>query len=116
MRHQRQKFTLSKSAAQRKALVRKLAISFVTHGKLQTSAAKAKFLRAYVEPLVTKAKSGGLPARRALISALGNRAAAAALLKRAEAYQTRPGGYTRITKLALVRAGDRTRLVLLEFV
>lgn len=116
MRHQRQKFTLSKSAAQRKALVRKLAISFVTHGRIQTSVAKARFLKRYVEPLVTRAKSGGLPARRALVSALGNQAAAVVLLKRAEAYQTRHGGYTRITKLAIVRPGDRTHLVMLEFV
>lgn len=116
MRHQRKKFTLSKTTAQRRVLVRKLAISFVTHGKVQTSAAKAQFLREYVEPLVTKAKAGDLPARRALVAAFGNRAAAGALLKRAEAYQTRPGGYTRITKLPQARAGDRTHLVLLEFV
>lgn len=116
MRHQRKKFTLSKTAAQRTALVRKLAVSFVTHGKVQTSAAKAQFLRSYVEPLITKAKTGDVSARRALVSALGNRAAAAVLLKRAAVYRTRPGGYTRITKLSLVRAGDRTHLVMLEFV
>lgn len=116
MRHQRQKFTLSKSAAQRKALVRKLAISFVTHGKLQTSAAKAQFLRAYVEPLITKAKKDDVSVRRTLVRALGNRTAAVALLKRAEAYRTRPGGYTRITKMAHARAGDRTHVVLMEFV
>lgn len=116
MRHRKRKFTLSKTAAQRRALARKLAISLVAHGKLRTSAAKAQFLRAYVEPLITKAKAGDLHARRTAVAALGNKAAAAALLRRAEAYRDRPGGYTRLTKLPQTRQGDRTRLVQIEFV
>lgn len=116
MRHRKRKFTLSKTSAQRRVLARKLAIAFVTHGRLQTSRAKAQFLRRTVEPLLTKAREGDITARRTVLRSLGNREAASALLKRAEAYRGRPGGYTRMTRLPRSRAGDRSQQVVVEFV
>lgn len=93
-----------------------MAIAFVSKGHMQTTAARAKFLQSFVEPLITASKAGDITARRRVASALGNRAAAASFLKRAEAYRSRQGGYTRVTKLPLRRLGDGSELVLLEFV
>lgn len=116
MRHRRAKFTLSRTPAERRALARKLGIALITHGKIATTPARAQFVRQFVEPLVTTAKANTLTSRRRLISALGNREAAALLLKRAETYQSRPGGYTRITRLPIYRSGDHAPQALIEFV
>lgn len=116
MRHRKKGFTLSRTAAARRVLARKMAISFVAHGRIQTTPARARFLQSFVEPLITVAKAGDVTARRRVASALGNRAAVASFLKRAEAYRSRQGGYTRATKLPKRRAGDGSELVILEFV
>lgn len=116
MRHRKRKITLSRTAARRRELVRTLAVALVTHGALRTTPAKAKVLRRFVEPLVTTAKANNLSARRAIIAALGNRSAAGALLKLAERFRDRPGGYTRITRLPGVRSGDSAAQVRVEFV
>ncbi len=116
MRHRKKKFTLDRPSGERRALARKLALAFVRHGRLETSDAKARFLRGFIEPLITSARTGDLHARRLAAAALGNRAAAEAMLKRAAAYKDRPGGYTRMTRLPVHRAGDRSRRVLIEFV
>lgn len=115
MRHRKRKFTLDRPAGERRALARKLAISFIRSGRVSTSGARARFLRSFLEPLVTTAKGGDLPARRRVAAALGNRAAAGELLRRAEGYRSRPGGYTRLTKLPYRRAGDGTPLVTIEW-
>lgn len=117
MRHRKAKMTLSRTSAERRTLARKLAISFVTRGRIQTTHARARFLRSFVEPLITAARTGDLTARRRSLAALGNhRPAVAQLLKRAETYRGRSGGYTRISKLPIRRAGDAAPLVLIEFV
>lgn len=116
MRHRKAKFTLSRTTAKRRLLARKLGIALITHGKIATTPARAQFLRQFVEPLVTTAKAQTLTSRRRLISALGNREAAAELLKRAGTYENRPGGYTRITRLPAPRSGDHAPQVLIEFV
>lgn len=116
MRHQKKKITLSRTPAERKALARKMAISFFEHGKIQTTATRARFVRQFAEPLITKAKPGTLEARRYLIAALGNRRAAGLVLDRAKQYEGRAGGYTRVTRLPKRRSGDGAPLVQLEFV
>lgn len=116
MRHRHATKTLSRSAAGRRALARKLTIAFVTHGEVQTSPAKAAFLRSFVEPLITTARRENLVSRRRVITVLGNREAADLLVKRAKAYLGRPGGYTRVTRLPGSRSGDRSPQVLVEFV
>lgn len=116
MRHRSRKITLSRTSGERRALERKLGMSFVTHGRITTTPARARFLRRFIEPLVTTAKRQDLVARRRIAAALGNRAGAAVLLKRAEAYRDRPGGYTRVTKIASVRSGDNAAQVMIEFV
>lgn len=116
MRHRKAKFTLSRTPAERRALERKLGIALITHGKIATTPARAQFVRKFVEPLVTTAKSRSLASRRSVIAALGNREAAMVLWKRAETYGNRPGGYTRMTRLPMRRGGDRAPQVLIEFV
>lgn len=116
MRHRKKKITLSRTPAERKALQRKLAIALFEKGKIQTTAPRARFLRRFAEPLITTAKPGTLASRRAVIAALGNARAAGAVLERAQKYQNRPGGYTRVTRLPKRRSGDSAPLVQIEFV
>lgn len=116
MRHRSKKITLSRTPAERKALQRKMAISLFKAGHIQTTATRATFVRRFVEPLITKGKPADLAARRHIIAALGNVDAAELVLAKAKEYVKRPGGYTRVTKLAKRRAGDAAPLVQLEFV
>ncbi len=116
MRHRKNKITLSRTPAERKALARKMAIAFLKEGKIQTTATRARFVRQFVEPLITKGKPGSLEARRYLIAQLGNAEAAKLVLDKSKQYEKRPGGYTRVTKLTTRRAGDAAPLVQLEFV
>lgn len=116
MRHRKQKFTLDRPAVARRRLARQLMLTLVAHGRLRTSGARARYLRAVVEPLVTAAKRGDLAARRRVLAALQDRAAATTLLKRAEGYRDRPGGYVRLTRLPHRRSGDATALVQVEWV
>ncbi len=116
MRHRKAKITLSRTAAERRALVRKLTIALLMHGKIRTTAPRARFVRRFAEPLITHAKPGTLQARRYVIAALGNRRAAEGALARGKQYATRPGGYTRVTRLPNRRSGDGAHIVLLEFV
>lgn len=116
MRHRHSNPTLSRTAAARTRLARVLARSLISKGSVHTTHAKARFLRSFIEPLVTKAKAGDLSSRRWVTSALADREAAAALLRRAEQYRSRPGGYTRLTRLPTRRRGDASPLVQIEFV
>jgi large subunit ribosomal protein L17 len=101
----------------RTALLRSLAISLIKEGKIQTTEAKAKELRKFLEPLVTKAKTGTLAAGRLIESRLGgNSVEAKKLLKEiAPKYATVSGGYTRIIKLK-TRLIDSAKQALIEFV
>ena len=116
MRHAKQKFTLGRERNQRLALLRALAESIVLHGSIETTLAKAKALRMVIEPLITKAKRGTLADRRNVIKVLYTDKALKKLFTEiAPRYQTRPGGYTRITKLGH-RVLDQGAKARIEFV
>lgn len=107
---------LGREKNQRTALVRSLMRSLVLHGGITTTETKAKELRKYIEPLVTKAKSGTLASRRLIISAIGDDKAAKKLVDViAKEYKTRLGGYTRVVKLPL-RKTDGAKMAHIQFV
>ena len=101
----------------RVALIRSLAISMIRDGKIQTTEAKAKELKKFVEPLVTKARTGTQAAIRLIESRLGNNSTETRKLIKdiAPKYATVPGGYTRIIKLK-TRLKDAAKMALIEFV
>ncbi len=101
----------------RNALVRSLAISLVRHGRIQTTEAKAKELRPYIESLVTKAKVDTVANRRLVASRLINQADETRKLfaEIAPKYMETQGGYTRITKLG-ARLSDAAPMAIIEFV
>lgn len=116
MRHRSNKPILGRVTAQRKALIRSLAESLVLHEKIVTTKAKAKALRTYVEPLVTKARSNKPIDREMITKSLYTGKAVTKLINEiAPRYKDRQGGYTRIVKLGL-RAGDKGEKVHIEFV
>mgnify|MGYP001593693036 FL=1 len=100
---------------QRKALMRSLASALVLHKKIKTTETKAKELRRFIEPLITKARTGDLHKRRQIRKYLSD-----SLTKRlfddiAPSYKERPGGYTRIIKLA-PRESDGARMAQIELI
>jgi len=116
MRHRKKKATLGRIAPQRKALMRSLAESLIVHDSIQTTQAKAKALRTFVEPLVTKAKEGTLAQRRNIIKVLYTDVAVNKLMDDiAPRYKERDGGYTRIIKIG-PRQNDGADMVRIEFV
>ncbi len=117
MRHQRQRYQLSRTASQRKALLRGLAKEVIDHERIQTTEAKAKAVKPEIEKLITLAKRGDLHARRQALSALGQDKFVVYKLfeEIAPRYAERPGGYTRILKLG-PRRSDSSEMVLLELV
>ena len=117
MRHQRQRYQLSRTASHRKALLINLTKEIIDHERIQTTEAKAKAVRPEVERLITLAKRGDLHARRQALSELHNDKFAVHKLfeEIAPRYQSRPGGYTRIVKLG-PRRSDSAEMVFLELV
>jgi large subunit ribosomal protein L17 len=116
MMHHRRHRKLSREAGPRLALLRSLAEGLIVRGKIKTTEARAKELRRFIEPLVTKARTGTLASRRYLISSLGTAARAEKLFKDiAPRYVERPGGYTRVIKMA-PRISDGARQAVIEFV
>ena len=117
MRHRKQKGKLSRDAAHRKALFMNLSREVVMHERIKTTEAKAKAVKPEVEKLITLAKRGDLHARRQALAALGQDKFVVYKLfeEIAPRYSERPGGYTRILKLA-PRRSDSTEMVLLELV
>src|ERR1700677_3577101 len=117
MRHQRNRYQLSRSASHRRALLRNLSKEVIEHERITTSEAKAKAVKPELEKLITLAKRGDLHARRQALSALGQDTMIVHQLFEVVAprYVDRPGGYTRILKLG-PRASDSTEMVLLELV
>ena len=101
----------------RNALIKSLALSLVIHGRIQTTEAKAKELRPFIEKLVTRAKSGTLADRRTIVSRLMNRAPETKILVEevAPKFKDVAGGYTRIMKLP-PRKSDGAKMALIEFV
>lgn len=116
MRHSNNIRKFGRKRKVRTALVRGLAVSLIRDGAIETTEAKAKELRPFVEKLVTKAKTPSLAATKLLVSRLGRKEAAKNLLENiAPKYTERPGGYTRIVKLA-PRKSDASPMAQIAFV
>jgi len=116
MRHQIQKQTLGRETSQRKALMISLAEGLILHGAIKTTLAKAKALRLFVEPLVTRAKKNNLTARRLIKSSLHTDKAVEKMMDEiGPKYATRNGGYTRVIKMAR-RPNDAAETARIEFV
>ena len=116
MRHRKKNRKLGRVTRKRDALLRNLSDSLVVNGKIKTTLPKAKELRMFVEPLVTKAKKGTLTERRNLIKVLYTNSAVKKLMEEyGPKYKDRQGGYTRITKLG-PRKNDGAEMAVIEFV
>ena len=116
MRHGDKINNLSRTASHRRALLSNLAIQLITHKRIVTTLAKAKSLRTYVEPLITKAKDNTTHQRRVVFSYLQDKDAVTELFSTVAAKVAgRPGGYTRIIKLG-ARVGDNAETALIELV
>jgi large subunit ribosomal protein L17 len=139
MRHKVAIMHLARDSEHRRAMMRNLAAGLFISGRIKTTLQKAKFVRPFVENLITTAKEGTLAARRRCIASLQDRfivdknetdvkrdksanvVKAPTLIKKlfndiAPKYATRPGGYTRIIKLSQRRIGDNGELVYLELI
>jgi len=116
MRHGDKIKNLSRTASHRRALLSNLASQLITHKRVVTTLAKAKALRVYVEPLITKAKENTTHQRRVVFSYLQDKEAITELFSTvSEKVAGRPGGYTRIIKLG-ARVGDNAETALIELV
>jgi len=116
MRHGDKIKNLSRTASHRKALLSNLAAQLIQHKKIVTTLAKAKALRVYVEPLITKAKENTTHQRRIVFSHLQDKEAVTELFSTiSEKVAGRPGGYTRIIKLGK-RVGDNAETAMIELV
>ncbi|MDP1688832.1 MAG: 50S ribosomal protein L17 [bacterium] len=117
MRHHVRGRKFNRKKGERQAFIKGLVSNLVIQGKIQTTEARAKELRAKTEKLVTLAKKQNLHALRLLIERIPNKAAATKLYYEvAPRYTTRPGGYTRIKKTAKFRKRDGSRVATIEFV
>ena len=116
MRHRKANRQLRRTSEQRLALLRSLASSLIEHGAIETTEAKAKELRPFVEKLITKAKTGTLHARRLAVRHVQKREIADKLFQEVgPKLAKRPGGYTRILKIGH-RAGDGAEMARIELV
>jgi large subunit ribosomal protein L17 len=116
MRHGDKIKNLSRTKSHRDALLSNLAVALITHKRIVTTVAKAKALRVYVEPLITKSKTNTTHQRRVVFSYLQDKEAITELFSAiAEKVAGRPGGYTRIIKLG-ARTGDNAEMALIELV
>ena len=116
MRHKKKGRKLGRKVGNRKALLRNLACQLILHKKIKTTDPKAKELRSFIEPLITLAKKDSLHSRRLVIRKIPKKNVVRILFKEiAPLFSTRPGGYTRITKLGQ-RDNDRAPVSIIEFV
>jgi len=116
MRHGKKFNHLSRKAAHRKAMLANMACSLIEHKRIKTTLAKAKALRVYVEPLITKSKDDTTHSRRTVFSYLKQKQAITELFSDvATKVADRPGGYTRILKLSN-RLGDNAQMAFIELV
>lgn len=116
MRHNKNFNHLGRQAGHRKALMSNMASSLILHKRIETTTAKAKALRQFVEPLVTKSKEDTTHSRRVVFSYLKQKEAVTELFRTiAPKIAERPGGYTRILKTGF-RLGDAADMCIIEFV
>src|SRR5690606_10463820 len=110
MRHGKKVNHLGRTDSHRKAMLANMATSLIKHKRITTTLAKAKALRRYVEPLITKSKSDPTLSRRTVLSYLKDKEAVTILFRGVrQKVATRPGGYTRIIKLEN-RLGDNAEM------
>ena len=116
MRHNKAINHLGRKSSHRKALMANMASSLIKHKRIQTTVAKAKALKTYVEPLITKSKDDSTHSRRVVFSYLKDKNAVAELFRTvAPKIADRPGGYTRVLHLGF-RQGDAAEMALIELV
>jgi large subunit ribosomal protein L17 len=116
MRHGKKFNHLSRTSAHRKAMLSNMACSLIEHKRINTTIAKAKALRGYVEPLITKSKNDTTHSRRTVFSYLQNKEAVTELFREvAPKVADRPGGYTRIIRTGY-RLGDNAEMCMIELV
>ena len=116
MRHNKNFNHLGRTASHRNAMLANMAISLIMHKRITTTLAKAKALKKYVEPLITRSKDDTTNSRRVVFSYLQNKFAVTELFKViSEKVANRPGGYTRIIKLG-TRQGDAAEMCFIELV
>ena len=116
MRHNKNYNHLGRQAGHRKALLSNMASSLILHKRIETTVAKAKAVRMFVEPLVTKSKEDTTHSRRIVFSYLKQKEAVTELFRTiAPKVAERPGGYTRILKTGF-RLGDAAEMCIIEFV
>ena len=116
MRHGKKINHLSRKTAHRSAMLANMACSLIEHKRINTTLAKAKALRKYVEPLITKSKDDTTHNRRVVFSYLKDKKASSTLFREvAPKISDRPGGYTRIIKLNN-RLGDNAEMAMIELV
>lgn len=116
MRHRNSGRKFSRTSSHRKAMFSNMCNSLVEHEIIKTTLAKAKELRRYVEPLITKSKNDSVATRRYIFDRLRSDASVAKLCSTiGPRYSARPGGYTRIIKCGF-RAGDCAPMAIIELV
>ncbi len=116
MRHRKSFNHLGRTSSHRKAMLSNMATSLILHKRINTTLAKAKALRSYVEPLITKAKEDTTHSRRVVFSYLQDKYAVTELFREVSTkVGDRPGGYTRIIKLGN-RLGDNADMAMIELV
>ncbi len=117
MRHGKKDNHLGRTASHRAALLSNMASSLIMHKRISTTLAKAKALRMYVEPLLSKSKVDSTHSRRTVMAYLMNKESVKELFDDvAGRIATRPGGYTRIIKIGEKRLGDNSSMCLIELV
>jgi large subunit ribosomal protein L17 len=116
MRHGKKHNHLGRKTAHRKAMLANMACSLIEHKRINTTVAKAKALRVFVEPLITKSKADTTHNRRTVFSYLRNKYAVTELFREVSVkVADRPGGYVRIIKLGN-RQGDNAPMAMVELV
>ena len=116
MRHNKAINHLGRKSGHRKALLANMSCSLIQHKRITTTLAKAKALRSYVEPLITKSKDDSTHSRRIVFSYLKDKTAVAELFRTIDPkIADRPGGYLRILHVGF-RQGDGSEMALIEFV
>ena len=116
MKHGKKVNHLGRKVAHRKSMLANMACSLIEHKRINTTVAKAKALKQFVEPLITKSKSDTTHNRRLVFSALRNKYAVSDLFRDvAQKVGDRPGGYTRVIKMGN-RLGDNASMAMIELV
>ncbi|MDD5570737.1 MAG: 50S ribosomal protein L17 [Bacteroidales bacterium] len=116
MRHGKKVNHLGRTSTHRKAMLSNMAASLILHKRIKTTIAKAKSLRKYIEPLITKSKTDSTHSRRIVFSYLQSKEAVTTLFRDvAIKVADRPGGYTRILKTG-ARLGDAAEMCIMELV